>query len=368
MISWSFHETNNQELRCIMGNKKSTKTKKKLILVGKDDENNALSEFSKLPTKGKLLVILKWIVGLTCIFMIPIIIFSIKAYIDDAKTGYKTSDELAKNYIIALVNNDEKTLERCSTIRLHSPIKLEEKQRRYMAILDNMNVQIDESTLKMDSQKYEKDGELLQQMHDAGLDNIMAYSINIEYDETIYNDKFIGILTYELLTYELNNKWYIYDFNQTDVRFSLSEDNKNLMEIGSDELGYLFLNSEWKDITNDAPIEGTHSTQTFVSPDNTSMLTMNSYESDVTYEQYLKNYKNIIKSTGSNIIEETVTINDIKLTIFTYNTKDENDITIHNTDAFFEQPMVDGYVHEILIASTDSGKYADAYLETIHKK
>lgn len=346
-----------------------TKTKKiKKVTVSKNDTKNAFSEFAKLSKKGKVLTVIKWVVGIIIAYSIIIGICAIIGYNRNLNKGFDDLNELIDTYIKALIVNDTSTLDKCIQMGLSYDVDLESKQKAYGEILNSMNININDSISNIKSKPFTGSNILTENTNDLDITNITVYTMNCDYKEIIEGDTFDGTLTYELLVYKLYDKWYVYDFNQTDTIFALSPNNTNLTEIGSNELGYLYINSKWNEVMGDATNESMHSNITYMSNNQNAILALSSYKTDIPYKDYVENYKNALIDNGFNVTAETIKFNDIELTILSYMTNNENNDLSYNREAFFERPMVDGYVHELLFTSTESGQYADAYMETIHFK
>lgn len=307
----------------------------------------------------------KWIGAMLLIYLIMFIIFTVYNYFSIKNHGYNSSNEVINKYITSMMDMKSSKMDKCINYEAINSYNVRTLNKSYVNILKQMNITFDKNNIEIKESKYDKIDDIKKEFSEkTTIDNANSNLVYLYFTETIDGDEFDGLIEYEIITYETNGKWYVFDMKQNEMATVLSSNNE-YMTIGDNTLGYIALNKHWIP-TNTNILEGTISSTAYISPNNTAIISLNVIESKLSYNEYIDNFTTSLTNNKINYIIEDRTINDISMKYVYYTTTDENNTKIHQCKWFFQQPMRDGYIHCITFDCNDSGQYATNYIEMFH--
>lgn len=338
---------------------------KKKFKHKKSTNTNTTPVKSKKSIKDMLLTLAKGIGAMLLIYLIIFVIITIYNYFEMKHHGYDSSKDVINKYMIAMMDNKHSKMNKCLNYDTNNHHEISVMQSSYADVLEQMNITLNKENIEIKESKCENI-DMIQKAFSKNVNIENAYTnlVYVTFTETIDKDKFDGLIEFEIITYELNNKWYIFNVKQNEIMTVLAENNE-YMTVGNETLGYIELNKQWTPV-NAKLLDDTISSIAYMSPNNTAMISLNTIQSKISFDEYIENFK---KSLDSNKIKYTIenrTLNGISTKYIYYTVLDENKNQVYQCTWFFERPMQDGYIHCITFDCNDSGKYATNYIEMFH--
>lgn len=235
-------------------------------------------------------------------------------------TGFENKDELIANYFNSLNSADEKSLRKCFYPTASSTS-------------DDIKSQIEYAESESESTTWKTD-ELQTEWNSIDKSAIQTVLTSIQIDDAAQCIVFApleqklenGITVmeedvYQFYVHETKGRWYIAAFRQTsrNVTGAIKEDGTKMtndevdewlasmsIEIGSDKVGYLFVDQYWQEITDGS--ENDDQIKTYITADYSSYMTIavindddidnfQEYSSDI-IKQSEQDYGDIITSEG----------------------------------------------------------------------
>lgn len=223
-------------------------------------------------------------------------------------TGFEDKDELITNYFNSLNSADKKLLKKCFYPTAPSVADDIKDQIEYAeSESENTAWKIDELQTEWDSLDKSAVQTVLTsvQIDDAAQCVVFApLEQKLENGITVLEED-----VYQFYVHETKGRWYIAAFRQTsrNVTGAIKEDGTKMtndevdkwlasmsIEIGSDKVGYLFVDQYWQEITDDSYDDD--QIKTYITADYSSYMTM-AVINDSDVDDFQKYSSNIIKQS-----------------------------------------------------------------------
>lgn len=314
-------------------------------------------------TQKSLLTIGKFIATMFIFYFVGFGLMTFCTHLELKTHGYESSQEVIEEYLTSIITNKPYKIKKALYADSTEYLKTLTENRQYADILDEMNPTIDIANMEIETYPY--DGiDIIQEniISDKTISNAYTNIVNIPYEETIDGDRFIGMIQYYVVSYEIEGKWYAYNFRQNDIMTILASDNTYNVFV-DDTLGNISLNLNWVEADIE-PLEGAVKYAAFISPNSNAIISLQAIESELTLDNYVTNFTNTLDSYGAVYSVEPVMINARPMQYIYYTTTDANNNIIHQCTWLFEEPMRDGYIHCLTLDANNSGSYAKSYIDS----
>lgn len=314
-------------------------------------------------TQKSLLTIGKFIATMFIFYFVGFGLMTFCTHLELKTHGYESSQEVVEEYLTSIITNKPYKIKKALYADSTEYLKTLTENRQYADILDEMNPTIDIANMEIETYPY--DGiDIIQEniISDKTISNAYTNIVNIPYEETIDGDRFIGMIQYYVVSYEIEGKWYAYNFRQNDIMTILASDNTYNVFV-DDTLGNISLNLNWVEADIE-PLEGAVKYAAFISPNSNAIISLQAIESELTLDNYVTNFTNTLDSYGAVYSVEPVMINARPMQYIYYTTTDANNNIIHQCTWLFEEPMRDGYIHCLTLDANNSGSYAKSYIDS----
>lgn len=267
--------------------------------------------------KNILINISACIIALVLIFVVCLIIGQIQIQ----NSGFDDKDILVTNYFTALNNTDKSLLKKCFYPTNDSTVEDIETQLSY-AQSEKEQITWDPDNIEIEWT--EADIDFVQQfvsavvVEDAALSTVFVPLEQVTSDGVTVKQEDV----YQIYAFLADEKWYIASFVQIarDATGAIDADGNEMTseefetwlyslatEIGSDTVGYLFVDGYWSEVINEDYADDDQ-IKTYLTDDGTSYLTMAVIkDTDIdnfnTYSQAIiensdEDYGDILESTG----------------------------------------------------------------------
>lgn len=222
-------------------------------------------------------------------------------------TGFESRDELITNYFDSLNSADEKAIKKCFYPTASSTADDIKTQIEYAeSESENTTWKIDELQTEWDSLDKSSVQTVLKtiQIDDAAQCVVFApLEQKLESGITVLEED-----VYQFYVHETKGRWYIAAFRQTsrNVTGAIKEDGTKMtndevdewlasmsIEIGSDKVGYLFVDQYWQETADDSD---DNQIKTYITSDYSSYMTM-AVINDSDIDDFQEYSSNIIKNS-----------------------------------------------------------------------
>lgn len=223
-------------------------------------------------------------------------------------TGFENKDELITNYFNSLNSSDEKLLKKCFYPTAPSTSDDIKDQIEYAkSESENTVWKIDELQTEWDSLDKSAVQTVLTSVQ---IDDAVQCVVFAPLEQKLENG--ITVLEediYQFYAHETKGRWYIAAFRQTsrNITGAIKEDGTKMtndevdewltsmsIEIGSDKVGYLFVDQYWQEVTDDSYEDD--QIKTYITADYSSYMTM-AVINDSDIDDFHAYSSNIIKNS-----------------------------------------------------------------------